>query len=234
MAHQTTPDGTGLAAGARPARSWKLGFRIFRWSTYAVALATLLLIFHKAAPPAVQTSAQATARVEEKLAEVDHELNSGEPATLRMDETELNSYLVSHLELEENPASVPPASTPPSSDSGKTAVPAPTAEETRQMRSNVRDVKVQLVADRLRAYVVFRVYGRDLSLQLEGHLGARNGFINFDPTSAQLGAFPIPQSSIRNAFGRMLASAENREKLRLPDNIADLHIENGELVATYK
>ena len=233
MPHASTPDAE-FAQRARSARSWKLGFRIFRWSTYALALATLLLIFHKARPPMVQTSPQAAARVEEKLAEVDHELNSGEPATLRMDETELNSYLVSHLDLAENPASVPPASTPPSSGSGKTSLAAPTPEEVRQMRSNVRDVKVQLVADRLRAYVVFSVYGRDLSLQLEGHLNAQNGFLNFDPISAQLGAFPIPQSSIKHALERMMESPGNREKLRLPDNIADLHIENSELVATYK
>jgi len=216
MPEPATPAGTGFAHAAPSAGKWKLGFRIFRWSTYVLALITLLLIFHKAAPPIVQTNAQAAARVEEKLAEVDHELNSGQAATLRMDETELNSYLVSHLELQENPASVPLRSTNPSSDPGKTPGAAPTPEEIQQMRSNVRDVKVQLVADRLRAYVVFSVYGRDLSLQLEGHLHAQNGFLNFDPISAQLGAFPIPQSSIKNALQRMMDSPENREKLRLP------------------
>jgi hypothetical protein len=29
-------------------------------------------------------------------------------------------------------------------------------------------------------------------------------------------------------------SPENREKLKLPPDIAELHIENGELVATYQ
>lgn len=230
-----SPSPTPEFAHAAPGISkWKWGFRIFRWSTYLCALITLLMVFHKSAPPVVQTSAQAAARVEEKLAEVDQELNAGQPATLRMDETELNSYLVSHLELRDTPAILPPANTPTASSPSETPVAAPTADEIQQMRSNVRDVKVQLAADRVKAYVIFNVYGRDLTLQLEGRLNAQNGFLNFDPISAQLGAFPIPPSSIRKAFERMLESRENREKLRLPENVSELHVENGQLVATYK
>jgi hypothetical protein len=33
---------------------------------------------------------------------------------------------------------------------------------------------------------------------------------------------------------RMMESPENREKLKLPPQIADLRIENGEVVATYQ
>ena len=41
---------------------WVWAFRILRWSTYLVALITLLLLLHKAPPPTVEASPQAAAR----------------------------------------------------------------------------------------------------------------------------------------------------------------------------
>jgi hypothetical protein len=61
------------------------------------------------------------------------------------------------------------------------------------MRSNVRDVRVQLIDDRAKAYVVFDVHGKDMTLQLEGRLGAQNGYLHFEPLSGQIGSLPIPQ-----------------------------------------
>src|SRR5882762_11198454 len=81
------------------ASPWKRVFRIIRWTTYSFALVTLVLLLHKAPPPLVETSPQAAARAEEKFGQVEKAVASGQPATLRMDETELNSYLASHLEL---------------------------------------------------------------------------------------------------------------------------------------
>ena len=102
------------------------------------------------------------------------------------------------------------------------------------MRSNVRDVKVQLVDDRVKAYILFDVHGKDLTLQLEGRLSARNGYLNFEPVSGQVGSLPIPQSALESAVRRLMESPENREKLKISRQIADLHIENGKVVANYK
>src|SRR5258706_13122418 len=81
------------------ASPWKRVFRIIRWTTYTFALVTLVLLLHKAPPPLVETSPQAAARAEGKFEQVEKAGASGQPATLRMDETELNSYLASHLAL---------------------------------------------------------------------------------------------------------------------------------------
>ncbi len=43
-----------------------------------------------------------------------------------------------------------------------------------EVQSNVRTVMIVLLDDRLRAYVVFNLYGKDLSLTLEGRLRAEN------------------------------------------------------------
>jgi hypothetical protein len=73
-----------------------------------------------------------------------------------------------------------------------------------------------------------------MTLQLEGRLAAQNGYLRFEPVSGQIGALPIPQSTLDSAVRRLMDSPENREKLKLPSEIADLRIENGEVVASYK
>ena len=226
------PDPQQFAHAETPrTRPWKLAFRIFRWSTYAFALITLILVLHKAPPPPVETSPQAAARAEQKFADVEQALAAGQPATLRMDESELNSYLSSHLELSGNSTSSP---APATGGHGAANSSSPTPQDVEQMRSNVRDVKVQLIEDRVKAYVVFDVHGKDMTLQIEGRLGAQNGYLRFEPIGGQIGSLPIPQSTLESAVRRLMDSPENREKLKLPPEIASLRIENGEVVTSYK
>jgi hypothetical protein len=215
----------------KPVSAWVWAFRCLRWSTYLAALITLILLLHKTPPPPVQSSPQAAARAEEKLQQVEESVSQGQKATLRLDETELNSYLASHLDLAKNapaPASVA-ADTPQTTDGPG----APSAAEIEQMRSSVQDVKVQMDGDQVHAYVVFNVHGKDMTLDLVGKLGAQDGYLKFEPVSGQIGSLPIPQSTLESAVQRLMESPENREKLKLPPDVADMHIENGELVATY-
>ncbi len=214
----------------------RLIFRIIRWTTYAAAIITLLMVFHAVPPPVIATSPQAAASVEQKVEAVEHAVASGQSATLRLDQTELNSYLASHLDI--SPAA--PAKSARNTTSSRDAnpnLPTPSgtpAEQVEQVRSSVRDVKVELVEDRVRAYVVFDFHGKDLTLQLEGRLASANGYLRFEPVSGQLGSLPIPQSALETAVQRMMDSPENREKLKLLPEISDLRIENGELLATFR
>jgi hypothetical protein len=217
-------------ADTKRSSPWKLAFRIVRWTTYAAALITIVLALHKTPPPPVETSPQAAVRAEQKFADVERSVAAGQSATLRMDETELNSYLSSHLELSDRT----PKAAPAGGQQGGANDAGPTAQDVEQMRSNVRDVKVQLIEDRVKAYVVFNVHGKDMTLQLEGRLSAQNGYLNFEPVSGQIGSLPIPQSSLESAVQRLMNSPENREKLKLPPEITDLRIQNGEVVAVYR
>jgi hypothetical protein len=216
---------------------WVWAFRFLRWSTYLAALITLILLLHKTSPPPVQSSPEAAARAEEKLQEVQESVSQGQQATLRLDENELNSYLASHLDLAKEAPATPMAA--PNSSSAQDATQttegpgAPSAADVEQMRSSVRDVKVQMEGDQVHAYVVFNVHGKDMTLDLVGKLGSQDGYLKFEPVSGQLGALPIPQSTLVSAVQRLMDSPENREKLKLPDDVEEMHIENGELVATY-
>jgi hypothetical protein len=197
--------------------------RIVRWSTYLAALVTLILLLHKTQPPAVLSTPQAAATAEQKVSEVQQSVAQGQPATLRLDETELNSYLANHLDL------APPAATP--SQGGGSS--APTDADVEQVRSSVRDVKVQMEGDQVHAYLVFDLHGKEMSLDLVGKLGAADGYLKFEPVSGHIGSLPIPQSALESAVKQLMESPVNREKLRLPSDVSDLRIENGELVTTY-
>jgi hypothetical protein len=244
---------------------WRVIFRTVRWVMYAGGIFTIFLILQKSPPPPVVTNPQAAASAEKKVEQVQQAVSNGQPATLRMNEAELNSYLATHLNMgvnakagtvptaaadaaQANPApaaaageaapggAVPAGSASPAVAGGDLpAAPAGTpAEQIEQVRSSVKDVKVELIEDRARAYVVFDFHGKDLTLQLEGKLGAQDGYLHFDPVAGQIGSLPIPQSSLEAAVRRLMESPENREKLKLPAQLSDLKIENGEVVATYK
>jgi hypothetical protein len=228
-----------VAAGASKMGAGRLIFRLIRWVTYAAAVITLLMVFHTVPPPAIATSPQAAARFDEKLQSAEQSAARGESATLRLDQTELNSYLVTHLELSGNAphSNGPSSASTPATEANPAGIPSfsgTSAQQIEQVRSSVKDVKVELLRDSLRAYVVFDFHGKDMTLQLEGKPSGSNGYLRFEPVSGQIGSFPIPLSSLQSALQKMMDSPENREKLKLPEQISDLRIENGELVVAYR
>jgi hypothetical protein len=235
----TNPPGSSPVSDPHSAKvsTLVLIFRIVRWTVYACALIVLILLLHKSAPPAVSTTPEAAARAEQKFQDVQQAVAQGQPATLHMSETELNSYLASHLVLPAANAgapSAPPNAAPSAGADAALSAEQPSMDDVEQMRSNVKDVKVQLVDDHVRAYVVFDVHGKDMTLQLVGKLGADNGFLRFEPVSGQIGSLPIPQAVLEAAVRKMMESPENREKLKLPSDISNLKIENGEVVTQYQ
>lgn len=232
---------TNASAIARkgPASPWKTAYRILYWTTLAGAALTLILILHKVPPPDMLNDPGAPAHLETKFQDAQMAVAAGQPYILKISEAELNSFLGSHLELNTGNAPPNPVQAPPAAPAPLRApTPGPVSAEkeptVEEVQSSVRDVRINLVEDRVYAYVVFDFHGKDLSLQLEGHLRAENGYLKFEPTSGALGSFPLPQSSLESAVRKMMDSPENREKMRLPAEIIDLRIENGQVVVSYK
>jgi hypothetical protein len=206
-------------------------FRFLRWSTYLAALITVILILHKSPPPPVIATAQAAASAEEKLSQAQQSVSQGQPATLRLDQAEVNSYLANHLDLAPQTGSSSTLQSSPSTPDGG-AGPL-TSTDIEQAKSSVKDVKVTMEGDQVHAYVVFDLHGKDMTLDLVGKLGAQDGYLKFEPVSGKIGSLPIPQSALEGAVRQLMESPENRDKLKLPSDISDLRIENGQLVTTY-
>src|SRR6266849_10019239 len=233
----TANDAPALISKA-PASPWKIAYRIIKWITLAGAVLSLLLILHKVSPPDVAGDPRAAERLEAKLHDAEMATASGQPYLLKITEAELNSFLGTHLELKPSSAPSPPSQTPATAPtSAQSPAATGSAESTatvEEVQSSVREVRINLIEDRVHAYVVFDFHGKDLSLQLEGRLHAEDGYLKFDPVPGAIGSFPLPQSSLESAVHKMMDSPENREKMRLPSEIGDLRIENGEVVVSYR
>ena len=228
-----------------PRSAFKIAYKIFTWVTLAGLVITILLILHKSPPPNVATDPTASARVEQKFEAAAQATAAGQPAQVQLDSTELNSYLAQNLQLEGEPQpAAAPAAAPAPESAANVAAPAAAnvasvaATENQpsiaEVQSSVRDVKIDMDGDLIKAYVVFDLHGKDLSLELKGHLRSENGYLKFEPVAGKLGSFPLPQSALNSAVDRMMSSPENREKLRLPDDISDVRVADGQAVVSYK
>ncbi|MGB6876732.1 MAG: hypothetical protein WBD87_11955 [Candidatus Acidiferrales bacterium] len=241
------------AAGATPASSvgnaapaegffipWRTAYRVMSGTSLALLLAVVFLIFHKAAPPQVRIDPQAAARAAAKLSEAQTAAQQNQPHQVTLDSTEVNSYLNSNLQLANGAAksdATPSAATAnPAAAADSAATPAasaeaPAAEPTiDDVQSAVKDVKVDMVGDLVKAYVTFDFHGKDMSLELDGHISSADGYLHFEPTAGELGSLPLPQSTLDAAVDKMMSSPENREKMRLPPGINSIKVVNGQVV----
>ena len=75
---------------------------------------------------------------------------------------------------------------------------------------------------------------RNSLYSLEGYLQTQDGQLRFRPTGGKLGSLPLPQMVLDRAVERLFESPENRDKFRLPPDIANIHVANNELVVSYR
>jgi hypothetical protein len=237
-------------------------YKILSWSSLAALVLTIVLVLHKSPAPNIPFDAGAAARAEQKFAAADQAKASGQPGQVALDRSELNSYLAQNLQTEgagpgaSSSGAATGASTGSTADNSSSAngvtAAAPAADggnaandpsaalaagdprSLEDVQSTVKDVKVDMVGDLVKAYVIFDFHGKDISLELDGHLSAENGFMKFEPVSGKLGSLPLPQSTLNAAVEKMMASPENRDKLRLPADISDIKIVDGKAVIQYK
>jgi hypothetical protein len=196
-------------------------------------LLVLLLILKPSRPPAITITPDSAPRAEAKVQEFQEAMSAGEPKPLEMNESELNAWLGSNLSLQRSNA---PSEKPADNESSglarteATAHPAPISDPTiAEVQSSVRDVKIALVNDSLRAYVLFDFHGKELSLELDGRLSARDGYLRIEPTSGHLGSLPLLGATLESAAQKIFDDPKNKEKFRLPPSIADVRIVNGNL-----
>jgi len=169
----------------------------------------LLLILHTTPPPAIHTDPAAAQRLQKELQEAQTAAALGSPGVVRTDETEVNSLLKEYLQPNTGRAPVDGAAV-------------------------VRDMKLNLSADRMQLYVLANFRGKDITFLFEGKLRTLNGYLDFEPISGKIGSLPIPKASLKRAMEQMLATPNGRESARLPRNLHDLHIENGQLVLVFR
>lgn len=176
-------------------------YRIISWSLLILTVLSILLVLRKPSMPPVATSPQAAKSFDEKITQVEQAHQQGAPQEIHITEEELNSKLQESMQA-------PPAGGPAALDAAS----------------------IHLDGDRLIGTLTVKVSGKPLYLTLGGNLGAVNGQLQFTPTEIKMGSLPVPLSAVESTLRQKLDSPEMRERLKLPDSIKDVRIENGELV----
>lgn len=203
------------------------GKRIFSAISLTAGAVALYLVLSRP-QPITTVQEQGTAKTnaqsfDDKLAQLQtpHTENSA-PAEVHFTSDEVSARMAESVEVGAEPAANDkPAATPASPDA--TVAPG---------QFQVKSYQVKLDGDVARGQFVTQVAGKDLYVTLAGHLGSQDGYVTFDPTEFKVGEMSIPVSLVNSALQKRLA--EQRDQLKLPDGIASLRIENGELVITQK
>jgi hypothetical protein len=123
---------------------------------------------------------------------------------------------------------------PPSSNTnGSATSPSPSGSmEFPGAVPNIKDYQVSMDGDIVRGQFLTQIAGKDVYLTLAGHLGSKDGYATFEATEVKVGDLSVPASLVNEVLQKKLA--EQRDQLKLPNNVKDIKVENGELVFVEK
>jgi len=215
----------------------KLKFdRIISIATLVVSLVAIFLVLKKPAPVAQSLPAAAIAEhaqsFEQKMEQFEQATQesapSVSPAAARPEagqvsstpkaEVHINSDEISAV-LAQSLGTAGGASLTPDSNIGSAA---PT----------IKDQHVSFDGDLVHGQFLTEVAGKDVWITVSGHIGEKDGFATFDPTEFKVGDLSVPVSLVNPALQKKLG--EERDRLKLPDNVGGVKVENGELVMQQK
>ncbi len=202
--------------------------RILSWATLAISIFTLYLVIRKptpiSTPPASPAVAAANAQsFQEKLSQLEQPKSSADaPSEVHINSAELSA------------AFAQATGTAPSANSGSTSGSSATStsSELPGPVPDIKDYQVAMDGDVVRGQFLTQIAGKDVYVTLGGHLGAKDGYATFEATEAKIGDLSVPASLVNEALQKKLV--EQRDQLKLPDNVKDIRVENGELVLVPK
>ena len=209
--------------------------RIISFATLAISILTLVLVLRRPAPLAPAAAPAAAAANAQSFQEKVNRLaqpkapSEGE-SEVRMNSGELSAALAQAAGLLPATSSAP-ASTSTSSPSPNSA-PASGAMEFPGAVPNIKDYQVSMDGDIVRGQFLTQIAGKDVYVTLAGHLGSKDGYATFDATEVKVGDLSVPASLVNEVLQKKLA--EQRDQLKLPNNVKDIRVENGELVFVEK
>ena len=202
--------------------------RVISLVTLAISLFTLVLVLRRPAPVAVTVSPAVTAAntqsFQEKVERLEQPAPAGQSGEVRLNAGELTAAIAQATGMMSTAA---PATSPAASPAAPAAGP-----EFPGAVPNIKDYQVSMDGDIVRGQFLTQIAGKDVYLTLAGHLGAKDGYATFDATEVKVGDLSVPVSLVNDALQKKLA--EQRDQLKLPNNVKDIKVENGELVLVEK
>ncbi len=204
--------------------------RIISIATLGSSLLALWLVLKKpqpVAPPQTPAAIAAhTESLESKLQEFNQPKQAGQPPVeVRFTSEEVGAALA-------QAAGAVPVSAVPAGAGLPSTVPTSADAPIAPGEPEVKDYQVNFDGDVARGQFVTQIAGKTVYVTLAGHLSSKGGYATFEPTEFKVGDMSIPVSLVNDALQKKLA--EQRDRLKLPDDVSDIHVENGELVMTSK
>ncbi len=209
-------------------KKWKLD-RIISVATLVSSLLALFLVLKKPRPvaPPMPASVAATKAdsFQQKLQQLDQPKQPGQsPAEVRLSSDEISAALAQAA------GAIPLTS---QLTSGlPTAVPSSPDAAIGPGQPDVKDYQVSFDGDIARGQFLTQIAGKDVYVTLAGHLSSKDGYATFDATEFKVGDLNIPVSLVNDELQKKLA--DQRDRLKLPDDVGGIRVENGELVMTQK
>jgi len=96
----------------------------------------------------------------------------------------------------------------------------------------IKDQKISFDGDVVHGQFLTEIAGKDVWITVSGHIGEKDGYATFEPTEFKVGDLNVPVALVNPALQKKLA--EQRDRLKLPDNVGDVKVQNGELVMEQK
>jgi hypothetical protein len=100
--------------------------------------------------------------------------------------------------------------------------------------TEVKPAQFFFAGDRVTGQFVANIHDKNVYLTVSGKLRVVDSYLTFDLADMKIGDLPVPVSLVRLQLQNKLREPENREKMKLPSYIADLRVENGQLVVQEK
>jgi hypothetical protein len=96
----------------------------------------------------------------------------------------------------------------------------------------IKDQHVSFDGDVVHGQFLTQIAGKDVWVTVSGHIGEKDGYATFDPTEFKVGDLNVPVSLVNPALQKKLA--EQRDRMKLPEFVGGVKVENGELVMQQK
>jgi hypothetical protein len=205
--------------------------RIISIATLTASVAALVLVLKKPEPvasplaaPAVAANAQS---FQSKIDQLEQARSQGQSGA----EVRLNAQEVAAAIAQASGA----LSSPGGSDGSNMPAADPGGSLTGDLgagEATVKDYSVNFEGDVAKGQFLTHIAGKDVWVTLEGHVGSKDGYATFDPTKIKLGDLEVPVSLVNRQLQKKLA--EQRDRLKLPEDIGGIRVENGEVVVSNK
>ena len=208
-------------------------YRLARWIVLIVLIFVIIVALKKPAPPAspqdAQQARQNAASFTEKLDQLESARSRGESSEARFSSDEVNATIAQSI----SPSTPhPPELSPPSPSTPPKPLATPSAEG--DTPGPISTVQVAFLGDQVIGQFATEVYGKQMYITVAGKLGSKDGYVTFEPSAFRVGDLSVPVSLVNGQLQAKLIAPENREKLKLPDFVSDLRIEDGQLVVVEK